>query len=316
MTHNVVNLTTTGAKIKAELTPLSDVAKNLPISVIMVSYMTGPALMEAIQAVLQDDDISELIVVDNGNTESARVRLGALLQDNDRIRFLQGHGNIGFARGCNYGAQLATGHYLLFLNPDAIISNGAARRLANCGNGLNAPWITGGLLRNIDGQEQRGARRGALTPLSAFTSFTGLHKLWNFNSIHREREPMPTSPVGMQTISGAFMMMDKLSFEQIGGFDTTYFLHVEDIDICRRARLAGGDVYFVPNAAVMHYGSTSRAHPLKVEYEKLKGFVHYFWNYKSGPTSKILTALATPFMAAAILGRAILLALRHAIIGR
>jgi len=320
MTHNVVNLTSMGGNNNgaptSTLNASSDPAQTLPISVIMVSYMTGPALMEAIQAVLQDDDISELIIVDNGNTESARVRLSAFLQEDARIRFLQGHGNIGFARGCNYGAQLAAGHYLLFLNPDAIISHGAARRLANCGGGLAAPWITGGLLRDINSQEQRGARRGALTPLSAFTGFTGLHKFLRFKSIHRENEPMPTGAVHMQTISGAFMMMDRPSFDKIGGFDTAYFLHVEDIDICRRARLAGGDVYFVPSATVMHYGSTSRAHRLKVEFEKLKGFVYYFWNYKSGPVPKILTALATPLMAAAILGRALFMSLRHALIGR
>jgi len=99
-----------------------DAARKRPISVIMVSYMTGPALMEAITAVLSDRDIHELIVVDNGNTENARARLSQLTAKHHRIRFLQGHGNIGFARACNYGANLATGHYLLFLNPDAVIT--------------------------------------------------------------------------------------------------------------------------------------------------------------------------------------------------
>jgi len=95
-----------------------DSARKRAISVIMVSYMTGPALMEAITAVLADRDIYELIVVDNGNTESARARLSELPAKRTRIRFLQGHGNIGFARACNYGAKLAAGHYLFFLNPD------------------------------------------------------------------------------------------------------------------------------------------------------------------------------------------------------
>ena len=98
-----------------------DAARKRPISVVMVSYMTGPALMEAITAVLEDRDVHELIVVDNGNTESARARLSELTAKRTRVRFLQGHGNIGFARACNYGANLATGHYLLFLNPDACL---------------------------------------------------------------------------------------------------------------------------------------------------------------------------------------------------
>ena len=303
MTNNVININ-------------SDAASDLPISVIMVSYTTVPALMEAIQAVLRDDDIFELIVVDNGNTESARTRLSTFIQDHDRVRFLQGHGNIGFARGCNYGAQLASGHYLLFLNPDAIISEGSARALAEVGRGLNIPWVTGGLLRDIHGQEQRGSRRGALTPLSAFLGFTGLHKIWRFKSIHQENEPMPLGPMKIQTISGACLMVDRPSFDKLSGFDEGYFLHVEDIDICRRARLAGGDVCFVPQATAMHYGSTSKVSRLKVEYEKVKGFVRYFWNYKPGVIPKFLTVLAAPFMAMAILGRAVLLTLRHTLIGR
>ncbi len=308
MAHNVVQITS--------IQTHTDLAQNLPISVIMVSYMTGPALMEAIQAVLRDDDISELIVVDNGNTESARVRLAALLHDKDRVRILQGHGNIGFARACNYGAQLARGHYLLFLNPDAIISETSARALANCGANLNGPWITGGLLRDINGKEQRGARRGALTPMSAFLGFTGFNKLLRRKAIHQENEPMPLRPVKIQTISGACLMMDRPSFDKLGGFDERYFLHVEDIDICRRARLAGGDVCFVPHATAMHYGSTSAVPRLKVEYEKLKGFLRYFWNYKTGIVPKILTAFAAPFITIAILGRMCLLIVRQMFLGR
>jgi len=288
-----------------------------PISVIMVSYMTGPALMEAIQAVLADRDVHELIVVDNGNTAPARARLSELTANRNRVRFLQGHGNIGFARACNYGAKLATGHFLLFLNPDAIISTGAARRMAEAGAGLSQPWITGGLLRDNEGREQRGARRGALTPLTAMVSFLPfLSRLPGLRSIHREHEPVPDGPACIDTVSGACLMMDRIGFETLGGFDETYFLHVEDIDVCRRARLKGGEVVIVPSATVMHYGSTSNVHRLKVEYQKLKGFVRYFWNYRPGPMSKVLTLLATPFMAMAILGRALLLSLRHALLGR
>ncbi len=300
----------------AQIVSLPRLARKKPISVIMVSYMTGPALVEAIHAVLDDKDIHELIIVDNGNTESARARLSRFLVTRNRVRFIQGHGNIGFARGCNYGASLATGHYLLFLNPDAIISPGAARRLADSAEGLNNPWLAGGLLRDVEGKEQRGSRRGALTPISAFLSFTGLHKLPGLKSIHKDTEPMPAEPTAVETVSGAFMMMDRASFEAVGGFDENYFLHVEDIDICRRTRQAGGDVLFVPSASVMHYGSTSKVSPMVVELEKMKGFIYYFWNYRPGFLSKFLTTLAAPFMAMALMGRAAYLSLRVAIIGR
>ena len=293
-----------------------DAARKRPISVVMVSYMTGPALMEAINAVLDDRDIHELIVVDNGNAESARARLSELTAKRNRVRFLQGHGNIGFARACNYGANLATGHYILFLNPDAVIAKGAARQLANAGDCLIEPWITGGLLRDETGQEQRGARRRALTPLSALVGFLPiLEKIPGLKSIHREVDPLPIEPVQIDTISGACLMTDRPSFEKMGGFDERYFLHVEDIEICRRARQLGGEVGFVPGAVAMHYGSTSNVPRIWIEKEKLKGFLRYFWNYTPGIAPKILTILAAPFIAVAIVGRAYALTLKAALFG-
>ncbi len=292
-------------------TPISDAARKRPISVVMVSYMTGPALMEAIMAVLSDRDVHELIVVDNGNTESARARLSEMTANRNRIRFLQGHGNIGFARACNYGANLATGHYILFLNPDAVITKGAARELANAGDCLVQPWITGGLLRDETGKEQRGSRRRALTPFSALVGFLPiLEVIPGLRSIHRDVDELPTQTVQIDTISGACLMTDRPSFEKMGGFDERYFLHVEDIEICRRARQMGGQVGFVPSATIMHYGSTSNVPRIWIEKEKLKGFLRYFWNYQPGPISKILTIIATPFIAIAILGRAYVLSLK------
>lgn len=291
-----------------------ETARKRPISVVMVSYMTGPALMEAIFAVLADRDIHELIVVDNGNTEPARARLSELTANRNRVRFIQGHGNIGFARACNYGAAMATGHYLLFLNPDAIISKGAARELANAGDCLVEPWITGGLLRDIEGKEQKGARRSALTPASAVVGFLPfLEKFPGLRSVHRDRDPMPVAPTQIETISGACLMTDRPSFDKMGGFDEKYFLHVEDIAICRRARQLGGQVGFVPGATVMHYGSTSNAPKIWVEREKLKGFLRYFWSYTPGIMPKILTVLAAPFMALAVMGRVYFISIKNII---
>ena len=300
----------------AQILPLLVEKREKPISVIMVSYMTGPALLEAINAVVADPDIFELILVDNGNTQDARKRISHVVAQHDHIRLLQGHGNIGFGRACNYGASLARGEYFLFLNPDALIEPGSARSLANCGKRLTAPWITGGMLRDVHGQEQRGGRRGALTPLSALISFTPLHKLPFLSSVHKEDKPLPTAPQAYPTVSGACLMMDRHSFDSLGGFDEDYFLHVEDIDLCRRARETGGEVYFVPKATVMHYGSTSKVLRQKVEWEKLKGFTLYFSKHSKTVIGKALTYLAWPFMALAIMGRAWYLVIRMAIIGR
>lgn len=285
------------------------------ISVVMVSFMTGPALHEAVAAVLADRDVYELILVDNGSSEAGRQAINRLIVSDDRVRLLQGQGNIGFAKGCNYGATFASGELLLFLNPDAVMTHGSARLLAECGKQQKAPWVIGGLLRDIEGREQRGSRRRELTPLSAFISFTGLHRLPGLKSIHMDGEPVPQDPQDVAVVSGAFMMMCRDSFEMVGGFDEEYFLHVEDIDVCRRTRELGGRVIFHPRATVMHYGSTSNVRRQTVEFEKLKGFVYYFHKYARGFGGKIMAYLSMPFMALAIMGRAWYLALRQAFRG-
>lgn len=302
--------------MNADIIPLSTPERRPPISVIMVSYMTGPALLESVQSVLDDPDIAELILVDNGNTPAARAQLSNYVMSHDKVRLLQGHGNVGFAQGCNYGARFATGELFLFLNPDAVIKPGIARRLAERGASKTRPWIAGGMLRDIHGREQRGGRRGELTPISAFVSFTGLHKLPFFKSLHLENTPLPDQPTDIPVVSGAFLMMDRLSFQIVGGFDERYFLHVEDIDLCRRVRLAGGNVRFVPTATVLHYGSTSLVPRQKIEWEKLKGFIIYFWRYSEKRWAKALALLAVPFMTLAIMGRAWALAFRSSLTGR
>jgi GT2 family glycosyltransferase len=291
--------------------------KNTPhISVVMVSYQTGPALMQSIRAVQDDPDIHELIIVDNGNSAADRESFYTAAVETDSVRIIQGHGNIGYARGCNYGAALATGDYLFFLNPDAVIERGAARKLANAGDAVQRPWIAGGMLLNSIGEEQRGARRGPLNYVSAITSFTPLHRLPGIRSIHRDDEPLPKKPVPMPTVSGASLMTDRASFDQIKGFDSGYFLHVEDIAICRAVRQAGGMVIFVPDARAMHHGSTSDVARVWVEWHKLKGLLRYFWTSRPGVGAKIATILCAPIMAALLCARLVMLSLRKALSDR
>jgi len=292
------------------------VTNGVRISAIMVSWHTGPALFEAIDAALAAGDVDELIILDNGNPRAVRDRLEALDAARDNVRLLAGQGNVGFARACNLGARAARGDVVLFLNPDALIEPGAAALMMEAGASRGRrPWLVGARLLNPDGSEQRGARRGMLTPLSAFIGYTGLYRLEplhpEFRNIHREREPLPDGPTPMPVVSGAAMAIPRKDFLALGGFDERYFLHVEDIDLCRRVAEAGGVVVFHPHARVMHYGSTSRAPLLSVEWSKAKGFVHYFWKFARGPAGKLKALGAAPLIVAALMGRAMAYSARN-----
>lgn len=249
------------------------------ISVVMVVYRTGEALAESLRHVLDEPLVDEFVIVDNGSAPRDAEMLRALGLTEPRVVVLQGHGNVGFARGANMGATTARGEYVIFLNPDANLQPGCVAALVTAFRGQPTPTVVGARVMNVDGTEQRGGRRGEVTPVSTLLSFGHLTrryaKLAGYE-IHRECEPLPRAPVPMPTISGACFALRRGDFEALDGFDEGYFLHVEDIDLCWRARQAGGQVIFQPKAQVVHLGHTSLEHPVKVEFHKGVGLSRYF----------------------------------------
>jgi N-acetylglucosaminyl-diphospho-decaprenol L-rhamnosyltransferase len=275
----------------------------------MVSYQTGPVLRASMAAMLQDPLCHELILVNNGNPAEIVNAIHARAREDGRLNVLDGHGNIGFGRGCNLGADQARCAKLVFVNPDCILDEGtlSAFDVAFRDNPLA---LLGGALRNEDGSEQRGCRRGELTLWSAVISFLGLGKpaeaagIWR--DFNRDREPLPIATVPIPVVSGALLAISSETFERIGGFDPRYFLHVEDIDLCVRVRREGQKVLFVPDATALHIGATSDASSWTVALAKINSFGYYFWSHAGGLAGRIAVMAVMPFLALAMIARSFL----------
>lgn len=275
------------------------------ISAVMVSWRTGPVLMDAIRSVLADDQIAELILVDHDNPAEDRRRIDDLAQAEPRLTILRTDANLGFGKGCNLGARKAVGDWLFFINPDAQMQIGSAGKLAAALADQPETALAGARILNSDGSEQRGARRRELTLWRAIATFSGLASLGLAKPFGMEAEPVPDHPVQVAAVSGAGCLMRRAGFETLGGFDEAFFLHVEDIDLCRRA----ARVWFVPDAVVHHVGGTSDARPIDVEWQKAKSFFRYFWKF-GGAWDRLVLLAVTPLLFAAILGRALIRQLR------
>lgn len=278
---------------------------NFNVAAIVVSWHTGERLFACVKSLLEADDIAEVIIVDNGNPPDVQDWLAAQADRNATLTILTGHGNVGFGAGCNLGAQAAQSSFVLFLNPDAAIEPGLAHTLVETGRIAQRPWIVGARIVGLDGREQRGGRRGSMTLWSVIVEFTGLKLLGRFHpafqSVHQERDALASGPHSVGAVSGACMMMRREDFVSIGGFDEAYFIHVEDIDICRRAHEAGGDVVFVPAASVIHEGGTSPASALKVGWHKGRGFSRYFRKFAANPVERLAVIVLTPCIIGAAL---------------
>ena len=260
------------------------------VSAIVVSYNTGPRLRECLYALQADPSVSEIVVVDNGNPEADLAWLSQFAGDRQSVQLLSGHGNIGFSAGVNLGVSAARGPHLLVINPDAVLRYGSVRSLQDTTSQVASPWIIGGKIFDLFGREERGPRRRELTLWRAATSALGINT-WTL-----ETTPAPAEPIEMPVISGAFFLTDQDSLRRLSGLDEGYFLHVEDVDLCRRCREAGGQVWYDPGAGALHYGSTSEAPSAVVEGHKADGLARYFRKFSRGPFHRALIELAVPIM--------------------
>ena len=249
------------------------------VSVVMVVYMTGESLEQSLACALADKRVDELVVVDNGSLPADAQLLASLAERDRRVVLMSGQGNVGFARGANLGARRATGDVLVFLNPDAFLQPGCIDALTRAIEDRPVPCLVGGRVLNADRTEQRGARRGDITPISALLSLSHMARhvpAWKRYEVHWEQDATPEGVAAIPTISGACFCMRREDFDAVQGFDEGYFLHVEDVDLCWRIRQAGGLVLFQPKAEVVHLGHTSHASPIKVEFHKGVGLARYF----------------------------------------
>jgi GT2 family glycosyltransferase len=259
------------------------------ISVVIVSYFTGPLLARSVASARAQDGVVDVVLVDNGNYKGAVA--AAIAGAGAPVTVISGQGNVGFAAACNQGARRAAGDILLFLNPDAVLPAGGAARLVADGAAAAARFVIGARIVDPDGAEQQGSRRDMLTPWRAFVEMARLYKLAPnhpyFQRFNLHHQAVPQQVVPAPTISGACFAVRAADYWSVNGMDERFFLHVEDIDFCLRFAKSGGAVLFDPHVVVVHHKSSSRAASSRIEYRKAKSLNLYFRTHFSSAYPKL-----------------------------
>lgn len=250
------------------------------VSAIVVSYRTGAVLERTLAQLLAQPEVAEVIVVDNGNDVAERALLDRLDAGPERLRVLRPEHNLGFAAGCNLAAEQAVGAYVALINPDLMVPDGTFAAMQGVFAQFPHAWLCGARLSNMDGSEQRGGRREVATPWRALAEVLRLARLFprhpHFRRMHMHETPTPDGVVEISTVSGAFMMLPRARWRQLGGMDAAMFLHMEDADICLRILKAGGTVLYCGHVPVYHYLSTSDVPKLFVEWHKVRSGARFF----------------------------------------
>jgi GT2 family glycosyltransferase len=267
------------------------------ISTVIVNYNAGGLLLDCVlQAVAQT---SLVVVVDNASTDTSIVELKRHFADENCLKIIQLNENKGFAAGCNIGLSVTTTPFILFINPDCRLSQGAVARLYQVIEADERAGMAGGRLLNPDGSEQGGSRRAMPTPWRALVRAVGLYRLARFFpnlffDFHLHRQPLPVAPVEVEAISGALMLVRREAIEEVGQWDEDYFLHCEDLDWCMRFRQKNWKILFVPDVEVLHHqGACSHTRPFFVAWHKHKGMLRFYRKFFLGRYPIVLAWLVS-----------------------
>lgn len=251
-----------------------------PITALIVNYNAGELLVDC--ALALSSQVEKIIVVDNASTDTSIARLKEAFLDDERLDIISMQKNMGFSAGCNRGLSAARSPFILFINPDCLISSGAVGRLREVIESDPQTGMAGGRLLNPDGSEQGGSRRAIPTLWRAFVRASGLHRLARFFpellfDFHLHRQPLPEQPIEVEAISGALMLVRQQAIDDVGKWDEGYFLHCEDLDWCMRFWQKNWKIMFVPDVTVLHHqGTCSRSRPIFVAWHKHRGMLRFY----------------------------------------
>lgn len=229
----------------------------MKLSIVIVNWNTRELLAQCLRSIQNTTSadvlaVTEILVVDNASTDDSVAMLTAQFS---QVQLIENAENVGFARANNQAIRLSRGTYVLLLNPDTEVLQGALEALLTYMDGAPNIGAAGPCLLNPDRTFQ----------VSCYPAPTLTHELWRL--LHLD----PLYPYGsywmhtwskdsateVDTVQGACLIIRQEALAQTGLLDEDYFMYTEEIDLCYRLRKSGWRLSWVPYAQVVHYGGQS-----------------------------------------------------------
>jgi GT2 family glycosyltransferase len=236
------------------------------VSVLIVSYRCRDEVLACLDSIPggTPDSTIEVIVVDNDSRDGT---VEAIAEHHPNVTLIAKDTNVGFASGVNRAADEARGDYLLLLNPDTIVHDGAIDRLVAFARSHPEHGLVGGRTVNPDGTTHPGSCWGAPTLWSLFCFATMLSTIFKRSPVFDpeslgrwERDSVREVDI----VTGCLLLAPTELWRELGGFDQRFFMYGEDVDLALRARRAGYRPAITPDAVVTHeIGVSSESRPEK-----------------------------------------------------
>ncbi|MCL5432838.1 MAG: glycosyltransferase family 2 protein [Patescibacteria group bacterium] len=245
------------------------------LSIIILNYKTGDFTVSCVNSVfdIYKDELSkkniEIIVVDNGSNDDSVEEISVLKKEISNLKVISNKKNLGFSGGNNLGAKQASGKYFLFLNSDTQVLDRGIKRMIDFLEKHTHVGILGGKLKNTDETNQDSAGK-FFDLINIFLMLFGGEKLLRTS---------PDKEAMVDWVSGASLMIRADLFRKLDGFDDNFFMYLEDMDLCLRAKKMGYSTYFYPDVKILHseHGSSNRSFAIINIY---KGIIYFYKKHK------------------------------------
>ncbi len=252
------------------------------LSVIIVSYNVDALLEACLESIYANAGKFrfEVIVVDNASSDSSREMVTRRFP---QVRLMASRQNLGFAGGNNLAIPRARGRYILLLNPDTLVLNGALDELVYFLEAHPEAGAAASRLLNPDGSLQ----------ISCFPFPGLLRETWRL--LHLDTilpyalypmEDWSTSAArAVDVLQGTSLALRKTALDRVGILDEAFFMYSEEVDLCYRLHSAGWSLFYVPTSAVVHYGGQSTRQTAERMFLQLYQSKILFFRKHYGPLS-------------------------------
>jgi N-acetylglucosaminyl-diphospho-decaprenol L-rhamnosyltransferase len=200
---------------------------------------------------------AEVIVVDNNSTDKSVEYLQKIFS---WVKFIANKENTGYAKANNQGWQMATGDYILFLNPDTILGEDCLQQSIHILERNDSLGALGIHMLDGSGRFLPESKRGFPSLRASFFKLSGLIKIFPHSKIlggyYLGHLPEKENNE-VDVLTGAYMMVKKHVLEKTGGFDELFFMYGEDIDLSYRIKQAGYKNYYLADSSIIHFKGES-----------------------------------------------------------
>ena len=231
----------------------------MQLSVIILNYNVRYFLEQcviSVQNALETIE-GEIIVIDNNSSDDS---CEMMKQRFPNVKLIQNNENVGFPKGNNIGVSQAKGEYICILNPDTVVAEDTFVKVLAFAQKQSDLGILGCKLIDGVGNFLPESKRGVPTPWVAFTKITGLYKFLPASEIFGKyyAQHLNENQTGkVDILVGAFMLMKRDLYLEVGGFDEDCFMYSDDIDLSYRILQKGKSNYYFHETTVIHYKGES-----------------------------------------------------------